>query len=114
MKVFTQVLTFGATASQVAAASTQPSPANVALTNVSYVYVEALASNTHNSMVGVSSVTNGSTGVGVISQIGIPESTTGTSLPNWELRLPFKIDLAQLWFWGTSGEAVKVTFFTED
>lgn len=118
MKVYTQVLTFGSTPVQIAAASTTPSAANISLTNVSLLYVESLASNTHNAYVGTQAVTNDGSGTGVISQLAIPaatESTNGVRLPFYELYLPNNgVDVTQFYFHGNLGEKVKVSFFVQD
>lgn len=116
MKLFTQVLTFTTAPVQVVAADTQPVPCNVSLDHVSHIYVEALTGNSHVSFVGVKTVST-SDGTGVISAIGIPDTTsTGARVPFWEAKstVSNRLDLTQLYFQGTGGEGVKVTFIVED
>lgn len=129
MQAFTQLITFKAdinvsgqitsSAQQITVASCIPA-CNNSLTNVAEIYVEQLASNSHNAYVLLqpSVFTVLSAGTGVVSQLSIPaatESTNGVSLPSWSLQRPHNsVDLTKFWFHGTSGEAVKVTFFVED
>jgi hypothetical protein len=103
MTIVTQLVTFASTAVQF--------PATPVGQLVNRVYAEPLRTNTHAGFVGISTVTNTGTGVGVIKEIAIP--TVGI-LDMFDARDEAShntIDPTQLYGHGTTGESLKVTYF---
>jgi hypothetical protein len=103
MQVYTQLLTFGASAVQLT--GTNPLACKI--------YAEPLLSNTHTSYVGTSTVTNDGSGTGVIQEL--PKGgQVSQQMPN---HFCFgcgglnKIDTTQFYFHGTAGEKMKVTYY---
>jgi hypothetical protein len=103
MTITTHLITFGAAPVQF------PTDAP----GLARVFCEPLRSNTHISYVGVSTVTNTGTGVGVIKEIAAPPAAT-VPCDNYDLQNEASddtIDPSQLWAHGAAGEKLKVSYY---
>ena len=110
MKLFTTVLTFGATPVKIVAANCSPVAYAEVLGAVSWFSVTSLAANTHACYIGTSAITNDASGTGVLTQL--PSPVAGV-VAGWQMQLEHPIDITQLYFHGFTGEKVVVGFVTD-
>ena len=94
------------------AAGAQQFPAAAGATGlVRYIYAEPLRSNTHPCSIGLATVTNDGSGVGVIAELATPPAAT-VPIETFQLEDmggDNRLDPTQFWAQGFAGEKLKVT-----